>query len=104
MAGIPWRIAAQPFDGGWIGTVSDSGWRGDVRVARVTQLARTERAALAAAQRWYDRPEDGRAYAWVPSQYEPGLYRVVLFAGLRPVELEAVRQDDNEGGSEGRSV
>ena len=88
------RFVAQPFDGGWIGTVSNSGWHGEVRVARVTQFARTKRAAVVAARRWYDRPEDGRAYAWIPSPYEPGLYRVVLFAGLRPIELEPILEED----------
>ena len=91
-------IAAQPLGDGWIGTVSDTGWQGEVRVARVTKVARTKRAAVAAARRWYDRPEDGRTYAWIPSSYEPGLYRVVLFAGLRPIELEPILEEDEGAG------
>jgi hypothetical protein len=95
------RIGAQPHDGGWFGTISAAGWDGEVRVARVTRWAPTRRAALTAAQRWYDRPEDGRIYAWIPSPAEQGLYRVALFVGRRLVELEPILDGDGEGGDAG---
>ncbi len=95
VAGRSDRIGALPHGGGWFGTVSAVAADGEVRVARVTQLAPTERAALAAARRWYDRPEDDRIYAWIPSPAEEGLYRVGLFVGRRLIELEPVVDDDS---------